>query len=498
MRGPMRGPAGEAVVPDGGPRVVAAPPGYREWAGSLLAAGHRFAGLSVAPGGDAVRAWFAAPGAGGEVEIVTAPVVDGAAPALVDLVPAADWDEREAHDLHGIRFTGHEPLRPLVDHDAPLAAWTVPVHGEDAYQVAVGPIHAGVIESGHFRFHLVGDRILHLDARLFYKHRGLERAAEGRSPQEALAYVARACAACAVASPVAYALAVEQLTGLVSTPQLARPRTVLLELERVWNHLNDVAAVCAGVGLAAGNTRFSALTDRMRRLNAGLAGHRFLFGAVRIGRSDLALDAGGARALREELAQVRAAASASWRDLVFNPSFAARLTDVGVVTADDARRLGTVGPAARAAGLADDVRTRSPHLAYEGFEPVRPDLAGGDVRARFEQRALELWQSFDLLDRLLDGPLVPAEAEPSSGPPGPAGSSGPPAVPAVAVGQVESPRGATSCLVESDGGRVTRLRLRTGSFANWPSVAFAAAGTLLPDFPLVNKSFELCYACADR
>ena len=125
-------------------------------------------------------------------------------PTIIDLAPAAGWDEREAHDLQGIRFAGHEPLRPLVDHDPALERW-VPVRGDDAYQLAVGPIHAGIIESGHFRFHLVGDRILHLDAQLFYKHRGLERAAEGKTLDEGLAYASRACAACNVANGVAYA-----------------------------------------------------------------------------------------------------------------------------------------------------------------------------------------------------------------------------------------------------------------------------------------------------
>ena len=113
-----------------------------------------------------------------------------------------------------MRFDGHEPLRPLVEHDLDLKHWTVPVHGDDTYQVAVGPIHAGVIESGHFRFHVVGDKILHLDARLFYKHRGLERAAEGRSLAEGRAYVQRACAACAVSNSVAYAHACEDVLGL--------------------------------------------------------------------------------------------------------------------------------------------------------------------------------------------------------------------------------------------------------------------------------------------
>ena len=157
----------------------------------------------------------------------------------------------------------------------------MPLRGDDAYEVAVGPIHAGVIESGHFRFHLVGDRILHLDAQLFYKHRGLERAAEGKTLDEGLAYASRACAACAVTNGVAYAHACEDALGLVPTAELARARTILLELERMWSHFNDIAAVCAGVGLAAGNSSFAALTERARRLNAALTGHRFLFDCVR-------------------------------------------------------------------------------------------------------------------------------------------------------------------------------------------------------------------------
>src|SRR5207247_3576654 len=127
---------------------------------------------------------------------------------------AAGWAEREAADLYGIRFDGHEPLRPLVEHDLELAHWTVPVRGGDAFQVAVGPIHAGVIESGHFRFHVVGERILALDPRLFYKHRGLERAAQGADPAGGAAFAARACAACAASTSVAYAAAVEGALGL--------------------------------------------------------------------------------------------------------------------------------------------------------------------------------------------------------------------------------------------------------------------------------------------
>ena len=458
--------------------------GYRELIADALESGWSFAGLySVGPSGP-VRVALA--GDTGDIRLETVEPAGGVLPSIVDLVPAADWDEREAHDLYGVRFEGHEPLRPLVRHDLDPAAWTVPVLGRDPYQVAVGPIHAGVIESGHFRFHLVGEKILHLDARLFYKHRGLERAAERSTLTDAARFLARACAACAVTNGVAYAQAVEESLGLRPSPELARARTILLELERVWSHLNDISAVCAGTGLAAGAQRFAGLTERARRLNGRLTGHRFLFGAVAVGRSDLRLDAEAISFAREELAGLRAESLSGWRELVFNRSFDDRLVDVGIVRAKDARRLGATGPAARAAGVAVDVRATSPRLAYDGFAPVTSTRASGDVKSRLEQRQLELVQSVDLLESLLSRPLDACTAETGG------------AESAMAASRVESPRGATLCAVERDGDRLTRVHLRTGSYANWPVVAFAAVGNMLPDFPLINKSFELCYACADR
>ncbi|HEX6724138.1 MAG TPA: NADH-quinone oxidoreductase subunit C [Gaiella sp.] len=458
--------------------------GYREAVESALSNGDRFAGLHASDGGRVVCAALLAPD--GKIRLEPVRVEGGVAPTIVDLAPAAGWDEREAHDLHGVRFDGHEPLRPLVDHDPVLSHWTVPVRGDDAYQVAVGPIHAGVIESGHFRFHVVGDRILHLDARLFYKHRGLERAAEGSTLAEGARYVGRACAACAVANGLAYAHACEESLGLEPSLELARARTLLLELERVWSHLNDIAAVCAGVGLAAGNNLFAALTERARRLNADLTGHRFLFGAVAVGGSSLELDTQAVGDAREELEAIGREAARGWRELEFSASFQDRLPDIGVVGIEDVERLGTVGPAARAAGVLRDVRSISARLDYPAFECRLPDRPDGDVRARLEQRALELEQSLEIAVRLLDRPVRPAAAAPG------AGES------SVGVGLVESARGATLCVVERDGDRLRRVRLRTGSYANWPSVAHAATDNLLPDFPLINKSFELCYACADR
>jgi Ni,Fe-hydrogenase III large subunit len=458
---------------------------YRERIAAALSEGWRFADLHASADGSQVRTLLTDGAANHRIETAPADTA-GSVHSIVDLVPAAGWDEREAHDQYGIGFEGHEPLRPLVDHNTRLDRWTVPVLGHDPYQVAVGPIHAGVIESGHFRFHVVGDRILHLDARLFYKHRGLEKAAEGDSLEDGLAFATRACGACAVANGVVYAQACEHALGLAPTADLARVRTVLLELERTWNHLNDISQICAGVGLAAGTTRFAALTERARRLNAALTGHRFLFGSIRVGGSDLNITTDQIRSTRAELSALHTEAATAWRELAFNTSFQDRLPDVGTVRPDDALRFGAVGPAARASGLAQDLRSASPRLAYEGFEPAVPGRAAGDVQARLEQRGLELWQTFAILDRLLDDPIEPAAAV-SGDPPKPIG-----------VGRVESPRGATTCIIEHQRDRIRRLRLRTGSYANWPVLAHAATDNLLPDFPLINKSFELCYACVDR
>jgi Ni,Fe-hydrogenase III large subunit len=459
---------------------------YRAAIASALGEGWRFAGLHAVggEGSRVVRTLLSSPE--GSLRLESVDASGGAVPTIVDIAGAASWDEREAHDLYGIGFDGHEPLRPLVDHDAGLAAFTTPVRGADPYEVAVGPIHAGVIESGHFRFHVVGDLILHVDARLFYKHRGLEQAAEGLPLADGLAVVARSCAGCWVTNAVAYAHACEAILGLASTPELARARTILLELERVWNTLNDISAICAGVGLAAGTNRLTALVDDARQLNARLSGHRFLFGSVVAGGSALDLDAETTSAARETLDRIRRESSRAWHALLFNGSFMARMPDIGIVDESAVRSLGTVGIAARAAGVPEDVRTVSPHLAYEGFEAATLRRPAGDVQARLEQRALELLPCLDILDRLLTGPVRPAAAA--------AGGS----ETEIGVGRVESPRGATSCVVERDGDRVGRVRLRTGSYANWPSVAHAAATNLLPDFPLINKSFELCYACVDR
>jgi Ni,Fe-hydrogenase III large subunit len=356
----------------------------------------------------------------------------------------------------------------------------------DSYQVSVGPIHAGVIESGHFRFQVLGERILHLHTQLGYKHRGLEHAAEDATLGDGLAYAQRACAACAVSNTVAYAAACEASLGLAPDPELRRARTVLLELERIYNHLGDIAAICAGAGFAAGVMAYAALKERAHRINRRLSGHRFLFGTVALADNPIMLDADDAIGLAAELGQLDAEHRQAWRELCFSRSLQDRLNGIGVLTTEDALRLGAVGPAARASGIAADQRTDSPELAYPGLQPAVAADASGDVASRFNQRALELDQSFALITELLSGPINRGCANPI----GPTAETG--------ASRVESPRGRTACSIERDGERLTSLRLVTGSHLNWPVLAHTVTGNLLPDFPLINKSFELCYACSDR
>jgi Ni,Fe-hydrogenase III large subunit len=466
-------------------RVAVEPSDWRDACRRALDDGARFCG-AYAAGVEAGLRWSALFARGPNTRVLTTRLDGEALPTIVDLIPAAAWDEREAHDLYGLRFDGHEPLRPLAAHPLDTASWTVPVEGEGVHQVAVGPVHAGVIESGHFRFHVVGERVLLVDPRLFHKHRGLESAAEQRPLADGLPFAQRACGACAVTNAVAYAQACEGVLGLTPSRNLRRARTLLLELERLYNHLNDIGAVCAGVGFATGNMAFAALKERAMRLNQAVSGHRFLFGSVEVGASRLELTsaADGARA---ELRELRQDASRAWREVRFSASVQARLGGVGVLDRDDAVELGAVGPAARASGVKLDVRTTSPGLWYGStFATAIPPHAGGDVAARLEMRAVELEAAFEMLDELLSEPVEGDTASPG-GPTDPIG-----------VARVESPRGETVCVVEPEAYRVRRLHLRTGSYANWPALASATAGNLLADFPLINKSFELCYACVDR
>ncbi|MEI7743163.1 MAG: NADH-quinone oxidoreductase subunit C [Chloroflexota bacterium] len=440
--------------------------------------------------------------------------VDGAAyPSITPLVPAAHWDERELRDLLGIVPVGHPDSRRLVLHERwprgyhplrkdvpagerpPLADRRfVPfeVHGEGVYQLPVGPIHAGVIEPGHFRFSAIGERVLHLDARLFFTHRGLEKLVEGRTFGRALPLVERACGVCTVTHALAYAQAVEELTG-VAVPDRARwTRVLLAELERLYNHVGDLGNICAGIGFTSGVARLGWLKERLLRVNDGLTGHRYLMGVVAPGGLLADLDPGALAALPALLDETGHELAAAVRALVRSDGVMARLHATGIVPTGTAAALGALGVAARASGIHADLRVDRPYAAYAGLGVEVVTASAGDAAARFHVRAQEAHESLRLLREVLARlPEGPVAADPRD--------AVVPAPGATALGAAEGPRGASWIWLRAGAdGTVDRLRLRSASFANWPVVAAAVPGNLVPDFPLINKSFELCYACTDR
>jgi len=441
------------------------------------------------------------------------PLDAAAFPSITPLVPAAHWDEREARDMLGIVPVGHPDPRRLVLHERwprgyhplrkdvpadvrpPLAdRHFVPfeVHGEGVYQLPVGPIHAGVIEPGHFRFSAIGERILHLDARLFFTHRGLEKLVEGRPFAAAAPVVERACGVCTVTHGLAYADAVERLTGVTVPPRAAWARVLLAEMERLYNHVGDLGNICAGIGFTSGVARLGWLKERLLRANDALTGHRYLTGLVIPGGLAADLDADGLAALPAVLDEVGTEMAAAVRLLLRSDGVMARLHGTGVVARDTAAALGALGVAARATGMTVDLRVDRPYAAYGSLGVDVVTAATGDVAARFHVRAKEAHESLRLVREALAGlPAGPVSVSLREVPTPPVGAS--------SLGAAEGPRGASWIWLRAgEDGTVDRLRLRSASFANWPLVAAAVPGDLVPDFPLINKSFELCYACTDR
>ncbi|HEX2753916.1 MAG TPA: NADH-quinone oxidoreductase subunit C [Candidatus Limnocylindrales bacterium] len=497
----------ELVDPEAlGPRVA-----------DLVAAGGRHVMLlglderSVGGNGLAVEAvMLTTDGSLNRVRAALAPD-EPAYPSISSIMPAASWDERELKDLFGILPHGHPDPRRLVLHERwprghhPLrkdvAAGDRPpeadrhfvpfeVHGEGVYQLPVGPIHAGVIEPGHFRFSAVGERILHLDARLGFVHRGLEKIVEGRSFAAAAPVVERACGVCTVTHGLAYAEAVEQLTATGIPERARRLRVLLAELERLYNHVGDLGNVCAGIGFQPAVARLGWLKEQLFQLNDGLTGHRYLTGIVAPGGLWADVDAAALAGLPARLAAIGTELAAAIRAILRSEGVMARFHGTGIVPQQTALALGALGVAARASGVGLDLRRDRPSGGYRDLE-VRPVTAsGGDVAARFHVRAQEAHESLrimrEVLDRLPPGDIsVPLAATPAVG--------------ETALGAAEGPRGASWIWLRAgNDGTIDRLHLRSASFANWPVVAAAVPGNLVPDFPLINKSFELCYACTDR
>ena len=392
-------------------------------------------------------------------------------PSIAASHPAANWFEREVMDFFGLVPEGHpNPARVALHDDWPEDAWALrkdfpddrveprvagdfhpfrPVTGEGVFQVPVGPVHAGIIEPGHFRFGVAGEPILYLQLRLFYVHKGTEKRFE-RLPWRHGVFLAESISGdTSVGHGLAYAHAIERLAGIEVPPRARALRVVLLELERMYNHIADIGGVATDVAFTVAASRAQALREGLVRLQDECFGTRLMRGVVALG--GVSRDVVSENGLRTHLERFEKDFENLFTVLIDAGSFTDRVDGTGILTHQAARDLGIVGMAARASGVDTDLRRDHPHDAYEGLRFEVPVEAGGDVRARLMIRAREVEQSLSIVRQVLD-------AMPGSG--APLVAPLPPQLPprASALGWVEAWRGPCTHWVATDArGEIARV-----------------------------------------
>ena len=422
---------------------------------------------------------------------------------------AASRFEREIHDLFGLVPEGHPDLRRLALHQYwpdgyhPLRRDVVPrldfvdagepfpfrhVGGEGIFEITVGPVHAGIIEPGHFRFSVEGETIVNLETRLGFVHKGTEKLFEGLAFDRAPALAERISGDTSVGHVLAYCQALETLAGCTVPPRAARLRVVLLELERIYNHVGDVGMIVNDTGFAFGHAHCFRIREELLRLNERLTGHRLLRGAVVPGgvtgpitTARLAEAATRAENLVAEFAGIA-------RLCLDNTTVLERLQGTGRLTEQTATEMQVVGLVGRASGIDADLRRDAPFAAY-GETGVNVSVYGtGDVWARTMVR----------LDEAREAARLVREAARLDGP-GPVGVPIPPLTPgAHALGLVEAWRGPVwHWVVASGPSTLGRVKIVDPSFRNWPALEYAVLKNIVPDFPLCNKSFNLSYSGND-
>jgi Ni,Fe-hydrogenase III large subunit/Ni,Fe-hydrogenase III component G len=429
-----------------------------------------------------------------------------AIPSLATLHYPASRFEREIFDLFGIRAVGHPDPRPLVRHGFwpsdyfPLRKDAQPpefhddgqafpfqqVGGEGVYEIPVGPVHAGIIEPGHFRFSVVGETIIDMKSRLYFTHKGTEKLFEGRTPSDGVELAERVSGDTSVGHALAYCQTVEALSGVAAPARARYLRVILLELERLYNHVGDFGMIANDTGFAAGHAHCFRIRERLLRLNKRLTGHRLLRGTLTPGgvRGDLPAGLDLAGEVEEALADFEEIVEIS----LSNTLVADRLEGTGRLTAQTARDHGALGFVARASGLDADARRDHPFAAYGELSVRVPVFESGDVKARTLVRVEEARESARLIREavraLPGGPLqAPLGAFPAFTP---------------AFSMVEGWRGGiVHWLMTDASGALERVKILDPSFLNWRPLSYALLKNIVPDFPLCNKSFNQSYSGND-
>lgn len=433
-------------------------------------------------------------------------------PDLSDRFPSAARMQRAVFDLLGLRAhaSGDASIdqRPWLRH----AAWPadiyplrrdfaserrfdngadhyafVPVEGDGVHEIPVGPVHAGIIEPGHFRFSVVGEKVLRLEERLGYVHKGIERRFEQLDLRESAKLAGRISGDSTVAFAWAYAMAVESITDTTVPIRALFLRAIVLERERIANHLGDLGYLGNDGGLAFGLAQFMRLKEDVLRVNAAAFGHRYAMDHIMPGGVERDLAREGAVKLLAQCDELGREVRRLWEIYEDHAGLQDRFANCGRLAPALAAQLEVIGLAGRASGQAFDTRVKPGFEPYDRLEPRMMTLTAGDVAARVIVRFDEIFESLRLirasLDKIPAGEIrVSLNAAPERG---------------RGLGRVEGWRGEATVAIESEGERIRRCHAHDPSWQNWPALEHAVIGNIVPDFPLINKSFNLSYSGHD-
>ena len=439
---------------------------------------------------------------------------DSTVPSVVDLLrgPSFDWHEREIEDLFGLHFEGHPRLGDFILHEdwpegvnpmrrdfdatsrfEPRASepkWEPPtiVTAPGAFAMPVGPVFSDFAESAHFLLETVGEDVIRTIPRFFYKYRGMEKIAEGQTVERALLLAERFSGIAAFTHGLAYCEAVEAICAITPPPRAQALRTIWAELERLRSHAASITGICNSTALAVATSQAALIEERLLRLSCEITGHRYLFGLVIPGGVALELSATHCRRLSSAVAEVGQELRRLLQMLRYSSSFLDRLEEVGIVTEDQARSYGLVGPIARASGVDRDIRKLFPYAAYGPVEFSVPIEQEGDGFARLRVLFAEAGQSIAIIRALL--PSLPKGGLKADRIHWRAGA---------AFAAVEAPLGAAFHWLRLDhDGTVIRYRVTPPSFTNWHGFHLAAERFAFQDFPIILASFGLSNAECDR